>query len=89
MKVYSEKEVTKKEKILKTIKCDTCKTDINKLDTTYYYTVTTHHGQWGNDSIDSFEHLDFCSYQCLLENMNEYFSDAGDTYEYEIEKVRK
>jgi hypothetical protein len=89
MKVYTENEVTKKVEVLKTIKCDSCERDINELDTAFYYEVTTHHNLWGNDSIDSFEHLEFCSYDCLLKDMSRYFSDADVTYAYEIERNNK
>jgi hypothetical protein len=89
MRVYEEKEVVKKEKVLKTIKCDTCKNDINEMSTDHYYTVVTSHGLWGNDSCDSYESMEFCGYECLVRNMAYYFSDADDTYSYDIEREDK
>lgn len=85
MKLYDRKEVIKFEKVLKTIVCDECKSDINKLDTDTYFSVSTHHSRWGNDSVDSWEYLDFCSYKCLTSNMEKYFQDASYTDSYDIE----
>lgn len=89
MKIYDKKEVVKQEEVLKTIVCDECKKDINKLDTDHFYSVSTHHSRWGNDSVDSYEYLDFCSYKCLSANMERYFVDAGDTDSYDIEREDK
>jgi hypothetical protein len=89
MKIYEEKEVMKKEKILKTVICDECKKDINQLETDHYYSVSTHHSRWGNDSGDSWEYLELCSYDCLLKNIKKYFSNAGDTDSYDIEREDK
>lgn len=37
-----------------------------------YYEVTTGHHDWGNDSIDSVEHHDYCP-TCVLQAMDEYY----------------
>ena len=57
--------------------CDTCgRTIVINDRSNHYYEVATHHSRWGNESIDSYRYLDFCSYECLLENMNDYFKMA-------------
>jgi hypothetical protein len=89
MREYEQKEVVKMEKVLKTIKCDTCKKDINETDHDFYYEVFTSHSLWGNDSIDSLDEFDFCSWECLTVHQGRYFAHADDTYEYRIEQVGK
>lgn len=89
MKEYEKKEVVKIEKVLKAIKCDECKKDIQETDFDFYYEATTSHSLWGNDSIDSIEHLDFCSWECLTNNLGRYYTLADNSYRYEIEQVSK
>lgn len=78
-KKYEERVVTKTEKVLVEEKryCDCCGAEI----TGEYFRVMTGHHEWGNDSIDSYEHLDYCSINCLLEKANEYYSN-GDGKDY-------
>lgn len=88
MRKYEEKEVTKTENVLVEVVCDTCRKTIDTKDRSkHYYEVTTHHSRWGNDSADTYRFLDFCSYECLLENMNDYFKNGADTDCYEIKFV--
>lgn len=48
-----------------------------------YYEVTTGHHDWGNDSIDSVEHYDYCP-TCVLQAMDEYYetTNGRDTTQY-------
>ena len=89
MKEYDNKEVTKLEKVLKSVKCDCCQVDITKTEIDFYYEVNTSHSRWGNDSIESFEYLDFCSWECLSKNTAKYFTHAENSHRYEIEQVGK
>jgi hypothetical protein len=89
MKIYEEKEVIKKQKVVKTIVCDECRKDINQLDTNHYYSVSTHHNKWGNDSVDSWNYFDFCSYKCLSENMEKYYADGEHSDSYDIKREDK
>lgn len=41
-----------------------------------YYEVTTGHHDWGNDSIDSVEHYDYCP-TCVLQAMDEYYEKTN------------
>jgi len=66
-------------------KCDVCGKEI--LPTTNphkcgepiydYYEVTTHHNDWGNDSVDSYEHFDACSPDCAYKLWEEYIHDSA------------
>ena len=72
--------------------CDQCnevivRPDLPKWNNFHYYNVTTHHRDWGNDSIDSYEYLDFCSMKCLLTHMKKYFEEAEGTESYDIERM--
>ena len=53
-----------------------------------YYRVTTRHHDWGNDSVESYEHFDFCSYECLQKHQEEYFRKASGSEEYEIARSK-
>lgn len=50
--------------------CDVCEKEITKG--VGYYEVTTHHNDWGNDSIDSYDYSDVCSVECLKKKFDEY-----------------
>jgi hypothetical protein len=56
------------------IVCDKCEKEYKYKETGIYrehknekkfYEVTIGHRDWGNDSCDSIEYLDFCCYDCL------------------------
>jgi len=49
-----------------------------------YYEVITGHNNWGNSSHESIKNLDFCSYECLTEHQNDYFSNTSGSAYYEI-----
>jgi hypothetical protein len=89
MKEFEKKEVIKIQKVLKSVKCDTCKCDINGTDLDHFYEVETSHSLWGNDSIESHKEFEFCSWECLTNHQGNYFAFADDTYEYHIVKESK
>lgn len=77
------------EKIVKTdiptsIKCDICKKEI----TGKFWNLTTHHHDWGNDSIDSYEHFDLCSRECINKALDDYINNCktSDTQCFELEQ---
>lgn len=86
MRKYKYKEVVKKEKVLVNITCDVCCKEICEENNRFYFKVRTSHNCWRNDSIESIVYLDFCSYECLSQNMTDYFDEARDTFRYEIER---
>lgn len=62
-------------------KCDVCFKDIPPTKRGFprknvpYYEITTHHNDWGNDSVDSYEHYHACSPECALKFAGEYIND--------------
>lgn len=66
-------------------KCDICGKEIPPRVTPYrfgepvydYYEVTTHHNDWGNDSVDSYKHFDACSPDCAYKLWEEYIRDSS------------
>lgn len=99
MRVTETKEITKVVKEEVTIKriCDNCGKEIaisrktgygNKYN---YFRIATHHSDWGNDSIESYEIYDACCPKCALEMTEKYLTKAypgHNTKEIEIEHVR-
>lgn len=82
MKKYISKVVEKEQKVLDNIICDNCNKVIGKG---LYFTVMTGHRRWGNDSIESIEHWDYCSKPCLDVAYNEYAENKSETEYFEIE----
>jgi len=97
MNKYKIKEVTHKEKVVIGTICDECEKEIlNEQDfqdrlrkrMSHYFEVSTHHNDWGNDSIDSYEDYDICSEKCLLEFLRKYFDGKDCSYCCDIKQVR-
>ena len=64
-------------------KCDVCGKDIPPTVTSRkcydYYEVTTHHNDWGNDSVDSYDYFDACSPDCAHKLWEEYIRNSAGT----------
>lgn len=69
-------------------KCDVCfKTidPVNKNGSKHprqlipYFSITTHHNDWGNDSCDSYEEFDACCPECALKFTEKYLKDHFDS----------
>jgi len=99
MRVVETKEITKVVQEEVTVKriCDNCGKEITisrktGLGNQYnYFLITTHHHDWGNDSIESYEYYDACCPTCALEMAEKYLVNAysdRNTKEIEIEHVR-
>lgn len=99
MRVVETKEITKVIEEEVTVKriCDNCGKEITISrrtgygDEHNYFHITTHHYDWGNDSIESYEHYDACCPQCALEMAEKYLAKAykgNNTKEIDIEHVR-
>lgn len=72
--------------------CDVCGKELLPIDkgkyTSYasyidydlydYYRITTHHHDWGNDSMDSYEYKDCCCLDCALKFINKYWDGCTD-----------
>lgn len=89
-KEYETKTHTVTEKVLvkETRYCDVCRQEIQSNS---YWELTTHHNDWGNDSIESYEYFDVCSEKCLREKFDEYVKNSGkndyNTMFFEVEHV--
>ena len=85
MKYFGEatKEIVKENRKLEYIRCDKCKKKIN--DDMLFYDVTTHHHDWGNDSIDSYVRMQICP-DCIIKFTQQYLERAKGTEEIEIER---
>ena len=86
---YETKEQVVVDQVLvcKDMFCDICKKEIkHKSD---YWEVTTHHHDWGNDSIESYKCFDICSVECLKNKFNEYCDKSSrgrNTNTIEVER---
>jgi len=78
-KEYETKTRTVTERIVvKEIRyCDVCKKEITAES---YWELTTHHNDWGNDSIESYESFDVCSKDCMRKKFEEYLEDSDTDY---------
>lgn len=85
MEIRETKIITEPRKIsyVVGIRCDRCGDDIKESEV--YYNVVTHHNDWGNDSIDSYENFDLCN-DCYLSFIGEYFKEAIGTEELNISR---
>lgn len=99
MRVIKTNEIAKVVREEVTVKriCDNCGKEIAISYITglgndhNYFRITTHHHDWGNDSIDSYESYDACCPKCALEMAEKYLTNAypgHNTKEIEIEHVR-
>lgn len=66
------------------VECDVCHKIIPATKRSWtdksgrYFTVTTGHHDWGNDSIDSIETIDICP-ECLPKYVTDYFEEMEDS----------
>ena len=73
------------EEVTTGIKCDFCgkmippmQGDCDNTRTPFYH-IKTHHYDWGNDSIDSYEEFDACSIECALRKTKVYLIENYET----------
>ena len=96
MRIEETREVTVVQKVVTGRVCDVCGAAIvpdAKANGAYnYFKVTTHHYDWGNDSVDSLERFDLCGPGCVMAFTEKYVQGAYDepvnTKAIEIEHVR-
>lgn len=85
---FEKKTYVKTEEVLVSEKryCDVCGAEIKGP----HWGIFTGHNDWGNDSPDSYEHLDACSRECLNKLFNDYIDKSSyrnNTRFFEIEHV--
>lgn len=99
MRVVKTKKITKVVEEEITVKriCDNCGKELAISHTTgfgnqyNYFRITTHHHDWGNDSIESYESYDACCPKCAVEMAEKYLTNAYPGYNtktIEIEHIR-
>lgn len=84
MREYKSIEKIVKAEKLATIKCDFCGKEI----TGKFWQLTTHHYDWGNDSVDSYARFDLCSRECINRALDDYIKncEVSDTQCFELEQ---
>jgi len=84
MREYKSVEKLVTIKVEEIVKCDFCGKEI----TGKFWQLTTHHNDWGNDSIDSYEHFDLCSRECINRALDDYIKNCkvSDTQCFELEQ---
>lgn len=87
MKYYGKAKIKEiQERDLEYMRCDKCNKKINFYND--YYWITTGHGDWGNDSVDSIEHYDICK-DCvndfIIDYMNSNRMQNSNTAYIEVE----
>ena len=92
MRRKEAKEIIKTKNIIKEISCDQCSKIIcdshtSKDDTVSFFTAHTFHNDWGNDSVDSHNYIDFCGLECLLQYTKDYFKESEGTESLEVERI--
>ncbi|MDT3386702.1 MAG: hypothetical protein LIR46_02910 [Bacteroidota bacterium] len=96
-RITERKEVThvEVEDVLIGRKCDICGKDILPLehDIGYnYFCIATHHHDWGNDSVESWDHKDACCPDCVMTFTDTYIRKAFERHvnskEIEIKHCR-
>lgn len=78
--IYEVKERVIRDKVLvgEDMFCDICGKQIKSGNG--YWHVQTHHNDWGNDSVESFEYFDVCSVECLKQKFDEYCDESNGKY---------
>lgn len=78
----------RKKRLVEAIECDKCKRIIKPTiyneESSKYFTVTTGHRDWGNDSCESIEHFDICPH-CIDKFVSRYLQECPYTGYIEIE----
>ena len=78
-----EHVVTERVLVERKLICDICGKEIKNGNG--YWEVETHHNDWGNDSVESYEHFDVCSIECLKKKFDEYCDDSN--YDYNTRQI--
>ena len=81
------KKQTIENEVVTNIFCDICKKEIEPCDSRthycgqefkiyHYLRITTHHIDWRNGSVDSYERFDACCPECAMKVAKEYVENA-------------
>lgn len=61
------KDVTELKKVVTGCICDGCKKTVDAKTAKEWFHFSSHHQGWGNNSIDSHESYDACSFYCFIQ----------------------
>ena len=86
------KKQTIENEVVTNIFCDVCKKEIEPCDSRthycgqefkiyHYLRITTHHIDWRNGSVDSYERFDACCPECAMKFAKEYVENAYESGE--------
>lgn len=65
--------------------CDSCGNKTNDMNEEGWYSFRGGHGEWGNDSFESFKNYDVCSAKCYLDQLKELHDDNTHNRSYEAD----
>jgi hypothetical protein len=68
-RITKVKEVKVTQNTFVATKCDICGKGTPDENDNSFYNLEHHHSAWGNDSIDSFEYFDVCSFNCYMKQL--------------------
>lgn len=57
--------------------CDVCGVEVKGFRPNDWLWFNHHHGDWGNDSSESFEYFDVCSVECFTAQLNESINEMS------------
>ena len=79
MKITEYKEVTQRKEVTIGYKCDSCgKIHNGSYKPDNWHSFSGSHGEWGNDSIDSFKYYMVCSAACYVSMLNVAIKEYDD-----------
>ena len=71
---HERKEMVQKRIVYRT-DCDGCGKTGEGAEPYGWVRFNSHHGDWSNDSVDSWEHHDACSFDCYLKIVQQVIAD--------------
>lgn len=87
---YNEeyKEVTEKRRVTVSIRCDNCGAihEGSRIPPSWHK-FSSHHNEWGNNSVDSFEYHHVCKPQCYVELIKKLTAEYSDYPSLEVDDM--
>lgn len=69
-------------------KCDNCgKVYSNRNFPDEWHNFSSHHNEWGNDSIESYEYYDVCSPECYVEKLIKVVDEMSEIYDGKVDDM--
>jgi hypothetical protein len=67
-------------------RCDVCGKTGDGYEPDGWHNFSSHHSDWGNDSVESWEKWDVCSWACYLVKVRAILDDYGDGHNLEVDE---